>query len=171
MAKVSYCFALALAMAALAGVLIAPCAAQNSAEDFVNLHNAAREAVGVGPVSWDDNVAAFAQSWAAQLAGNCALVHSGGNGGMYGENLYWGPAGRDWSASDAVGLWVAEQRWYNYDSNSCSAPPNQSCGHYTQVVWRDSTTIGCARVVCNNGGIIISCNYSPPGNWPGQRPY
>jgi pathogenesis-related protein 1 len=121
MAEKVACFALTLAMAALAGVLIAPCAAQNSAEDFVNLHNAAREAVGVGPVSWDDNVAAFAQSWAAQLAGNCALVHSGGNGGMYGENLYWGPAGRDWSASDAVGLWVAEQRWYNYDSNRDSA--------------------------------------------------
>jgi pathogenesis-related protein 1 len=51
-----------------------------------HLHNATREAVDVVTVSWDDNVAAFAQSWAAQLAGNCRLVHSSGSG--YGENMY-----------------------------------------------------------------------------------
>jgi pathogenesis-related protein 1 len=168
MAKVSYCFALALAVAALAGVLIAPCAAQNSAEDFVNLHNVAREAVGVGPVSWDDNVAAFAQSWAAQLAGNCRLVHSSGSG--YGENLYWG-SNADFTAANAVRSWVSENQWYDHGSNSCSAPVGKSCGHYTQVVWRASTKIGCARVVCNNGATIISCNYSPQGNFNGQSPY
>ena len=162
-------FALALAMVAAAGVLITPCAAQNSPQDFVDLHNAARSAVGVGPVSWDDNVAAFAQSYAAQRAGDCALQHSSGSG--YGENIFVGGAGADWSASDAVGLWVAEKQWYDHGSNSCSAPPGQSCGHYTQVVWRDSTTIGCARVVCNNGGVFITCNYNPPGNFVGQSPY
>jgi pathogenesis-related protein 1 len=47
----------------------------------------------------------------------------------------------------------------------------KSCGHYTQVVWRTSTKIGCARVVCNNGATIISCNYSPHGNFNRQSPY
>jgi pathogenesis-related protein 1 len=164
MAEKVACFVVALAMVAATS-----CAAQNSAEDFVNLHNAAREVLGVGQVSWDDNVAAFAQSWAEHLAGDCKLEHSGG-GGMYGENLFGG-FGANYTAADAVGSWVAELRWYDHDSNSCSAPPGQSCGHYTQVVWRDSTTIGCARVVCNNGGIVISCNYSPQGNIIGQSPY
>jgi hypothetical protein len=59
-------------------VLTTSRAVQNSAEDFVSLHNAACEAVGVGPVSWDDNMAAFAKSWAAQLAGG--LVHSSVSG-------------------------------------------------------------------------------------------
>jgi pathogenesis-related protein 1 len=40
-----------------------------------------------------------------------------------------------------------------------------SCDHYTQVVWRASTKIGCACVVRNNGGPIINCNYSPQGNF------
>ncbi|CAN6209251.1 unnamed protein product [Urochloa humidicola] len=161
------CLALLLAFAAF----MAPpqCAAQNSPQDFVDLHNAARNDVGVGPVSWDDNVAAFAQSYAAQRAADCALQHSSGSG--YGENIFVGGAGKDWSASDAVGLWVAEKQWYDHGSNSCSAPQGQSCGHYTQVVWRDSTTIGCARVVCNNGGVFITCNYNPPGNFIGQSPY
>ncbi|CAN6196793.1 unnamed protein product [Urochloa humidicola] len=160
--------ALAFAMAA-AVAMVTPCAAQNDPQDFVNLHNAAREEVGVGDVSWDDNVAAFAQSYAAQRAGDCALQHSGG---PYGENLFWGSTGKDWSAADAVASWVSEKQWYDHDSNSCSAPGDDTCLHYTQVVWRDSTAIGCARVVCDNGaGIFITCNYNPRGNVDGQSPY
>jgi pathogenesis-related protein 1 len=160
------CLALVLAMAAAAGVLITPCTAQNSAQDFVNPHNSARAAVGVGAVSWDENVAAFARSWVAKLAGDCRLVHSSGSG--YGENLFGG-SGADFTAADAVSSWVSEKQWYNHGSNSCAS--GKVCGHYTQVVWRSSTKIGCARVICNNGGIIISCNYSPPGNYVGQSPY
>ncbi|CAL5078154.1 unnamed protein product [Urochloa decumbens] len=160
--------ALAFAMAA-AVAMVTPCAAQNDPQDYVDLHNAARNDVGVGAVSWDDDVAAFAQSYAAERAGDCALQHSGGGPNGYGENLFMGGAGADWSASDAVGLWVAEKQWYDHDSNSCAA--GETCGHYTQVVWRDSTAIGCARVVCDNGGVFITCNYNPPGNVDGQNPY
>ncbi|TVU40949.1 hypothetical protein EJB05_14435, partial [Eragrostis curvula] len=157
------CFALALA----AAVLAAPCSAQNSQQDYLDPHNAARSDVGVGPVSWDDTVAAYAQSYAAQRQGDCKLQHSGG---PYGENLFWGSAGGDWSAADAVGTWAGEKQFYDHDSNSCTA--GQVCGHYTQVVWRDSTAIGCARVVCdNNGGVFIICSYNPPGNFNGQSPY
>ncbi|TVU40944.1 hypothetical protein EJB05_14430, partial [Eragrostis curvula] len=155
------CFALALA----AAVIATPCSAQiNSAQDFVNLHNAAREAVGLGQVHWDDNVAAYAQSYAAQRQGDCALKHSTNR--PYGENIYMGPAGKAWSAADAVGLWVEEKQYYDHATNSCSAPADKSCGHYTQIVWRDSTAIGCARVDCSNGGVFIICSYNPPGNFP-----
>ncbi|KAL6880391.1 hypothetical protein ACP4OV_011956 [Aristida adscensionis] len=158
----------ALAMAAAAAVA-PPCAAQNSAQDFVDLHNAARAEVGVGPVSWDETVAAYAESYARQHAGDCKLVHSGG---PYGENLYGAAGvGTQWTAKDAVDAWVGEKQYYHHDGNSCSAPEGQSCLHYTQVVWRDSTKIGCARVVCNDNGIFIICSYSPPGNYAGQSPY
>ena len=149
------CLALA-AFAAAAAVLaiITPCAAQeDSPQDFVDPHNAARSDVGAGAVSWDDTVAAYARS--------------------YGEDIFWGSGGgAGWSAADAVASWVAEKRWYDHGSNSCSAPEGRSCGHYTQVVWRDSTAVGCARVVCDNGGgVFITCNYNPPGNVGGLSPY
>ncbi|XP_010943479.1 pathogenesis-related protein PRB1-3-like [Elaeis guineensis] len=153
-------FAIAVSLA-----MIHTTIAQNSPDDFVSPHNSARAAVGVGPVSWNDSVAAYAQAYANQRSGDCQLVHSDGS---YGENLFGG-SGADYTAADAVNLWVSEKQYYDYDSNTCA--DGQACGHYTQVVWRDSTNIGCARVVCDNGGIFITCNYYPPGNFVGQRPY
>ncbi|XP_052162636.1 pathogenesis-related protein PRB1-2-like [Oryza glaberrima] len=160
-----------LLAAAVLALAAAPSMAQNSPQDFVSPHNAARANVSVAAAAWNDTVAAYAQSYAAQRQGDCKLVHSD-SGGRYGENLFWGSAGGNWTAASAVSAWVSEKQWYNHTSNTCSAPSGQSCGHYTQVVWRSSTAIGCARVVCNGSlGVFITCNYSPPGNYIGQSPY
>ena len=141
--------------------------AQNSQADYLNAHNAARSQVGVPPLTWDNNVAAFAQNYANQRKGDCQLIHSGRDGGRYGENLAWSSG--DMSGSDAVKMWVDEKADYNYNSNTCAA--GKQCGHYTQVVWRNSLRVGCAKVRCNNGGTFIGCNYAPPGNYVGQKPY
>ncbi|XP_065633779.1 pathogenesis-related protein 1C-like, partial [Quercus suber] len=71
--------------------------AQDSKEDYLNAHNAARADVGVPSLTWDDTVAAYAQNYANQRIGDCNLVHSGGK---YGENIAWGSA--DLSGTDAV---------------------------------------------------------------------
>ncbi|KAJ0105446.1 hypothetical protein Patl1_19651 [Pistacia atlantica] len=158
---------IALSLLCLMGLaLVFTSHAQNSQQDYVNAHNSARAAVGVGPVTWDNTVAAFAQNYANQRIGDCALVHSGG-GGKYGENLAWSSA--HLSGTDAVKMWVDEKADYDYNSNTCAA--GKVCGHYTQVVWHDSVRIGCAKVRCNNGGTFIGCNYAPPGNYVGQKPY
>ncbi|XP_040381918.1 pathogenesis-related protein 1-like [Oryza brachyantha] len=145
--------------------------AQNSPQDFVELHNVARSVEGLGDVVWDEAVAAYAESYAAERAGDCALIHSGSwEKAGYGENLFGGPGG-EWTAADAVNSWVGEKELYDYDSNSCLGSWD-SCLHYTQVVWRDSTAIGCARVVCDNdAGVFITCNYNPAGNVQGERPF
>ncbi|RCV06399.1 hypothetical protein SEVIR_1G160400v4 [Setaria viridis] len=141
--------------------------AQNSAKDFVDLHNAARADVGVAPIAWNNTVAAYAQTVAAERSDNCALLHSNG---PYGENIFWGSAGANWTAADAVGAWVAEKQYYNCNDNSCSA--GQSCGHYTQVVWANSIKLGCAMVVCDSQrGMFIVCEYEPRGNVLGVPPY
>jgi pathogenesis-related protein 1 len=73
------------------------------------------------------------------------------------------------NGTEAVKLWVDEKPYYDYNSNSCVN--GEMCGHYTQVVWRKSLRIGCAKVKCDNGGTFITCNYDPPGNYVGERPY
>ena len=144
--------------------------AQSTPQDMVDAHNAARADVGVGPVIWDDTVAAWAQAYAEQRRADCQLVHSPA-GRPYGENLFWG-GGAGWSGVDAVNLWVAEKQYYDRATNTCSAPSGESCGHYTQVVWSKSTAIGCAGIVCDgNAGVFVICSYNPPGNVVGQTPY
>ncbi|XVE67404.1 hypothetical protein DITRI_Ditri08aG0157700 [Diplodiscus trichospermus] len=137
--------------------------AQDSPQDYLNAHNAARASVNVGPMTWDENVATYARNYANKLTGDCKLVHSGG---PYGENL--ARSSVDLSATAAVNMWVGERPNYDYKSNSCVGG---ECRHYTQVVWRNSVRLGCAKVRCNNGGTIISCNYDPRGNYVNQRPY
>jgi pathogenesis-related protein 1 len=144
--------------------LILPSRAQDNPQDYLDAHNAARAAVGVGPLTWDTTVQAYAQNYANQRAGDCNLVHSGG---PYGENIAWSSA--DLSGTDAVKMWVDEMAYYDYNSNSCAS--GQQCGHYTQVVWGNSVSLGCAKVTCSAGGTFIVCNYDPPGNVVGQKPY
>jgi uncharacterized protein YkwD len=132
--------------------------------NFLGPHNDARRALGLRPLRWDPQVASYAQWYANQRRGDCQLRHSNG---PYGENLFWG-SGVGWTPEQAVAAWVAEKPQYNYYTNSC----NGMCGHYTQIVWKDSRRLGCAMVVCDgNKGTLVVCSYDPPGNYVGMRPY
>ncbi|KAF3955674.1 hypothetical protein CMV_019126 [Castanea mollissima] len=119
--------------------------------------------VGVPNITWNSTVATYAQNYANSRIGDCNLEHSNGS---YGENLAKGSG--SFTGTAAVNLWVAEKNCYDYNSNTCVGG---QCLHYTQVVWRNSFRLGCARVQCNNGWWFVTCNYDPPGNYVGQRPY
>lgn len=134
-------------------------------DQFLTPHNIIRSKLGLPPLKWSKKLANYAYWWANQRRGDCALVHSGSD---YGENLFWG-SGKDWSPSEAVALWADERTYYDYYTNSCVQ--NQECLHYTQIVWRSTMKVGCAKVKCWNGNTFISCNYDPHGNVIGQRPF
>lgn len=48
-------------------------------------------------------------------------------------------------------------------------------GHYTQIVWADTTKIGCGKIryTDSNGSIrlYLICNYGPSGNYDGEPIY
>ncbi|XP_057495385.1 basic form of pathogenesis-related protein 1-like [Actinidia eriantha] len=156
--KISLAFLCLMSLA-----LVLPSHAQNSPQDYLNAHNAARAEVGVGAMTWDNTVAAYAQNYANSRINDCNLVHSSG---PYGENIAKGSG--SFTGTAAVNLWVAEKPNYDINSNSCVGG---ECLHYTQVVWRNSVRLGCARVQCTNGWWFVTCNYDPPGNFIGQRPF
>ena len=118
-------------------------------------HNAARRAVGVPALQWSETL----------QARNCQMHHSGGGG--VGENLAWA-SGQRLTPTQVAGMWISESRHFNAARNSCA--PRQVCGHYTQVVWRDTTQVGCAMASCGNSEIWV-CQYSPPGNFVGRAPF
>ncbi|KAG6554282.1 hypothetical protein Mapa_004198 [Marchantia paleacea] len=148
-------------------VSIGPVCAQSVASQYVDPHNAARREVNVPDLKWDQDLAQFAQNYANSQASknDCRLTHSDSS---YGENLYWTSANSS-PPSDAVAAWVDEKKDYFISSNSCNE--GKVCGHYTQVVWKSSQRVGCASASCPGGGTFVGCNYDPPGNYVGQKPY
>jgi pathogenesis-related protein 1 len=136
--------------------------------------------VSIPDLTWDPAVAAVAQQWADSLINN--NPPTGGHRedlqqlGL-GENWYlgWSSGTPDQSPNAAVESWAAEEKWYNYDENTCAAPPEKTCGHYTQLVWSSTQRLGAGRAVRTTDDgrtyVIWVCNYAPPGNTRGQKPY
>jgi len=141
---------------------------------MVAAHNRWRAEVGVSGLRWSDKLAGVAQGWANQLKSeSCAMYHSG-NG--YGENIYKASA-LMWSdgrhelqkktPQQVTDSWGSEIKFYDYAENSCSGV----CGHYTQLVWKDTREVGCGMAVCSDNSQIWVCSYAPAGNIIGQKPY
>lgn len=137
---------------------------------FTEAHNKYRRETGVPDLEWDTKLAAYAQEWADHLksANGCNMKHrprSGKYTQKHGENLAWA-SGKEMEPSEVVDDWYSEIKDYNYSKNSCSGV----CGHYTQVVWKNSRKLGCAMAKCQDSEIWV-CNYDPPGNYNGEKPY
>lgn len=133
--------------------------------DVLNAHNAIRNKVGVPPLAWSDKLAGVAQQWANKLVATNAFQHSTDD--RFGENLYRisGPGAAS-TPSDVINAWGAESVYYQYKNNSCSG----LCGHYTQIVWKDTKEVGCG-VARDPEHEVWVCNYAPFGNVVGERPF
>jgi hypothetical protein len=136
-------------------------------------HNAVRAnaspapSPALGPLTWSASAASVASGW----ANNCTWSHNAGRGN-FGENI--AAATGDLTPSSVVAMWADEAKDYTWATDSCSAV----CGHYTQLVWRDTVQVGCAINRCTTGSpfgggawTFAVCDYSPPGNFVGHKPY
>jgi pathogenesis-related protein 1 len=132
-------------------------------------HNKVRDPLGLPALIWSDDLARFAQTWADKLKRKgCQLNHrprSGPDAQKYGENIY-SSTGHAPTAADVVDTWAAEVADYNAKTGRCKGV----CGHYTQIVWRKSQRVGCGMAACGDTEVWV-CNYDPPGNFLGQKPY
>ncbi|KAH8835335.1 PR-1-like protein [Flagelloscypha sp. PMI_526] len=127
-------------------------------EQWLSLHNSLRAKHGAGDLTWSDAAEAAAKTW----ANKCVFEHSGGSVGPFGENLAAG-TGASYGPADAFKSWADEESEYN--------PGSPKASHYTQVVWKASTQVGCALApACKGifGGSETSryyvCEYSEQGN-------
>lgn len=141
-------------------------------EELVNFHNKVRKEVGVGPVKWSSSLAKVAQEWADGLAESGQLKHRPRIKGQpgYGENLAVGP-----NVLVAAGLWYGEIKNYQAGTAIPKDFGSFKAGHYTQMVWKKTTEIGAGKAVIKQGRfkgmLVLVCNYNPPGNMPGEKPY
>jgi hypothetical protein len=135
-----------LALATLPSVIFA-------ANEALTLHNKLRRLHTAPDLQWDAGLAEYAARYAAQ----CHFRHSKGG---YGENLATGFP----DTSTAIHAWYDEHNDYSYQRPQFSS----TTGHFTQMVWKSTTKLGCASYPCNgkNGtqGDFLVCEYSPQGN-------
>ncbi|KAI9743834.1 MAG: hypothetical protein M1818_002568 [Claussenomyces sp. TS43310] len=148
-------------------------------------HNIHRCNHSAPALTYDETIAGFA----ATLAATCDFHHDLTIGGVsYGQNIadYMG------SGFDVEGLggsaMVAQSitdMWYNdemenytpyYGEDNPDFSDLDSWGHFSQVVWQATTTVGCASQFCPAGGALSSsmdgwftvCNYQVEGNMGGE---
>ena len=141
-------------------------------QELVNAHNAIRGAVGANPalnnLRWSNSLATSSQTWANTLARQNRFDHSKTS---YGENLFKGTAGA-YSLTNMVNSWGSEKKDFRYGTFPEVSRTGSwfDVGHYTQIVWRNTTEVGCG-LATSQGSSILVCQYNPPGNYRGQRPY
>jgi cysteine-rich secretory family protein len=180
-------------MALCVGAFAGPPFSDAEAAEILAAHNAVRQRVAraecqrlggsvrIPDLIWDSTVAAVAQEWADSLIKRNPPRGAHRPGAKLqqlnlGENWYlaWSEGtSPDLSAKAAVGSWTGEEKWYDYDDNTCA--PGRECSHYTQLVWSKTQRLGAGRAVRTTDDgrtyVIWVCNYAPAGNIRGERPY
>jgi len=144
-------------------------------QKVLDQHNVYRCMHAVPTLIWDDAIAANAQSWAS----NGVYKHSANsarviNGDQCGENLAWGYPQR--SGVDSTIAWYSEIQYTNggtpsSPTDTTQAGAGQAIGHYTAVVWKASTKVGCGKgtaTVNGNSGDYWVCQYCTSGNFLGR---
>jgi hypothetical protein len=156
------------------------CRADSPASRLLEAHNAVRASARpvpeprLPPLTWSATATSAARKWARR----CRYEHDPQLRAQgLGQNIAaFSRPGRT-TAAQVVALWAAEAKSYDYARKSCRA--GAVCGHYTQLVWRATTQVGCARQVCSTNSPFSGaarwelwvCDYRQPGNVIGHRPY
>ncbi|KAH8547631.1 CAP domain-containing protein [Umbelopsis sp. PMI_123] len=147
--------------AILSAFAVAPCLANTDStvsdvdqQKILEVHNSYRALTGLSPLVWNVTLANFAESWVNQ----CNNSHS--HSPDYGENMGFGYM--TWE--DMVNRWGDEHRYYNFTTEDLQ----EDSLHFTQMVWKETTSIGCAMRSCEFNPRFYSCNYYPHGNILGQ---
>jgi pathogenesis-related protein 1 len=122
--------------------------------------------VAIPDLTWNPDAAAVAQAWASSLLATDTFDYNP-DAGNVGENIYLESGADPATSGDrAFASWAAEAASYSWDTDACA----DACGDFTQLVWASTTSVGCGMATDGTTTYWV-CDYAPPGNLTGQRPY
>jgi uncharacterized protein YkwD len=134
-------------------------------------HDRARANAGVPPLAWDEALVASARAYAGEMARTGRFAHADQPHGpaREGENLWTGTRSA-YRYDEMIGHWIAEKRDFVNGATPAFSRTGkwQDVSHYTQIVWRKTTRVGCA-IASNERDDYLVCRYSPAGNVVGER--
>lgn len=128
------------------------------ATNITNTHNEKRSLHQDTPnILYSLEIATVSQQYADEYTCDGVLTHH--NNALYGENLALG-----YETLAAVTAWYDEITKYDYNNPGFS----ESTGHFTQLVWSNTTLVGCGYKDCGSYyGQYTVCQYYSPGNYAG----
>jgi len=138
----------------------------------LSAQNRERLNLGLEPLNWNPALAQSAQEWADHLAQTEQFEHARENPrNPEGENLWAGTRGY-YSPEAMVNAWIREKKFFQpgvFPNNSTTGRV-EDVGHYTQVVWRATREVGCAKAAGAHEDVLV-CRYAEAGNYRGERPF
>ena len=136
---------------------------------ILRLHNDARRAFGVTPLSWNAQLADAARGYAERMAATGIYDHdpTPGRRKLMGENLWRGSRGV-FSFEMMVGVMIDEGHLFHRGVFPAVSRTDQwrDVAHYTQIVWPTTTKVGCG-LASNATTDYFVCRYAPTGNKDG----
>ncbi len=136
---------------------------------ILKVHNRYRASVGARPLQWSPQLAVAAGSYGPALAAIGKLVHSARDGRRgQSENLWMGSSGK-YPVEAMVEYWADERRMMRAGvfPDVSTTRDWLDVSHYTQMIWPDTTHVGCHLQRARIYDILI-CRYSPKGNQDGR---
>ncbi|KAI9640793.1 hypothetical protein NHQ30_010633 [Ciborinia camelliae] len=134
--------------------------------DILSAHNFYREQHNVSDLIWNETSAKLALDWSRHCIFNQSLTGPPPTQNLLsGENRAEGFS----NPTVAVDSWGLERLNYSFQNPGY----NQETNDFTQLVWSDTTSVGCGRTNCPNvadsnatiaKGWYVVCEYFPPGN-------
>ncbi|KAK8104548.1 uncharacterized protein PG998_011581 [Apiospora kogelbergensis] len=157
-----------------------PVAANNMESASVDSHNMHRSNHSAPAATWNSRIAGYA----ANTAATCKYAHDMKQGDAdYGQNIaMWGLSSGAEKLGDVGAINMAiHDMWYNgelnlfspsfYGESSPDMTNFEKWGHFSQLVWKESTSVGCQAQFCPKGTMndgmdtwFMVCNYFPAGN-------
>ncbi|XP_064624955.1 cysteine-rich venom protein pseudechetoxin-like [Lineus longissimus] len=138
---------------------------------IVQIHNKLRNdvsptATNMLKMSYDLELENLARKWVNQCKREHPSVNTVPGKAALGQNLFFSEVHETWNT--AINAWHNEIKHFTYGTYTTSGVT----GHYTQVVWADTSLVGCAMKKCGERNYIYACNYGPGGNYnPAYKPY
>merc|ERR1719284_2267483 len=136
------------------------------------------KAANMRELKWNDELAKIAQRWINQCAGAHDKNRRTNDFSWVGQNWAMSSNGNKDQQQSLATSFV--QMWYDevkdMSKKALTDPTGKNngktgvIGHYTQVVWAETTDVGCGYIASSKGS-YMACNYGPGGNVAGKRVY